>query len=483
MTRSVLILVLASPLLAVGCQSDVGIHLVPGDPPINEGDPLTGPEGPEPPSWPFDPPEPIRPPELDPPEGDPPEDPPGWGNWNPGDIPELYFAVAWSEWDCNGDVDGDGSDPGPGEGPEEGEPPDNDSIIDEDSDGWYGCPVRLAVIDLLGQVIAEFPLPGEQDTWTPNYHLSLAPAGPGQFLSTVERYEDVDGDDDASNADGFWQGNWWHSYRGDAYTGELSLVAEWDPNEALMSIPGIGRLVDIGGYSGWANLAISPAKPDRLMVWSGDTNCGGLRELRSIYLPDANVLDDVYLPEDLLPEGFEVDATSLWPWNLDASVDEEGNTSLLLGVSNSYCWAAETVYELVAFSPDDGPVWNVPAMGLSWPPAASWAGHDGGAALELTGGTWSVEQTWRVTTPNATAEGVFAYADGIYGRRVGPMLDGAGPTFMTMALESNAEHYRNILEIHHEGAVVWTIDTLRFGLQEENVFFADVVMLPPIPEP
>ena len=37
--------------------------------------------------------------------------------------------------------------------------------------------------------------------------------------------------------------------------------------------------------------------------------------------------------------------------------------------------------------------------------------------------------------------------------------------------------------IHHEGAVVWTIDTLRFGLQEENVFFADVVMLPPIPEP
>lgn len=483
MNRATHIILLVAPALLVGCHNDNALHLAPGDAPLIEGVPNAGPNAPDGPHWPDGPGDPDRPP----PFGDPPDGPPGWGGWDPGDIPDLYFAVAYSEWDCNGDVDGLGADEPDGlpDDPGEDEPPDNDSVIDEDGDGWYGCPIRIAVIDLLGQVIAEFPLPGEEATWTPNFHLALSPAGPGQFLATVERYDDVvgDGDEDGSNADGFWQSTWWHSYRGDAFTGDLDLVAEWAPNEGKMSLPTAGRLVDIGGYDGWANLAISPAAPDRLMVWTGGSNCGGLRELRSIYLPDGNVLDDVYLPEDLLPPDFPLEAATLWPWNLDAGVDEAGQTSLLLGVSTSWCYDVEAAFEMVAWNADEGPTWTAPAMGQSWPPSASWAGHAGGAAVEVSGGVWSMEQTWRVSTPAATAEGIFPVDSTIFGRRIGPMFDGAGPTFMTSTRQLDATQYRDILEIHHEGDVVWTIDTLRFGLQERSVFIADVVLLPSLPTP
>ena len=159
-------------LLLTACQSDFAIRALPPEAPITEGDPWTAP----PIGGPADP---VRP--STPSGGGP------WGNLNPGDLPQVYFAVAYSDYSCD-DVDGDGGDPGEGDlggggavgddsdadGPvediEEDEPP------DEDGDIWYECPARLAVIDLLGQVIAEFPLPGESDAYTAWSYLSLAPA-------------------------------------------------------------------------------------------------------------------------------------------------------------------------------------------------------------------------------------------------------------------------------------------------------------------
>ena len=97
----------------------------------------------------------------------PPELPPSpWNALNPGDLPELYFAVAWSDpaGCCYCDYDG---------------------AAEMDSEP-YACATSYAVVDLQGQVIAEFPLPaadsdgdGFVDSVYGPMHLQLAPAGPG----------------------------------------------------------------------------------------------------------------------------------------------------------------------------------------------------------------------------------------------------------------------------------------------------------------
>lgn len=465
-------------LLLTACQSDFAIRALPPEAPITEGDPWTAP----PIGGPADP---VRP--STPSGGGP------WGNLNPGDLPQVYFAVAYSDYSCD-DVDGDGGDPGEGDlggggavgddsdadGPvediEEDEPP------DEDGDIWYECPARLAVIDLLGQVIAEFPLPGESDAYTAWSYLSLAPAGPGQFLAVMENWGVADGEA-GDDADGFWQGRPWHAMRGDAVTGEIETIARWETGSGMVEMTSTGDLIDLGSWNAWANFAIAPTLPDWLMMWAGTTNCSEMQSLRAAHIqgaaPDKVWTSSELLPPDLLP--VDGGKPRLWPWNLDAGADFDGTSRMLLGVSSDGCTDEAGSYELVAWSPEEGPLWHQPAaaQGWTWPPAASWAGHDGGAALELMFG-YAPDQVYRLIDADGVREEPMPADPDIQNRLVGPLIDPAGPTFVTVSRRIQEFDYRDVLEIHHAGEVVWTIDGLRFGLAERRVFFADVAMLPPL---
>ena len=396
-------------------------------------------------------------------------------------------------------MDGDGHDPGEADpetdgalgGDEDGTPDRDDEVEDEeppddDGDIWYECPARLAVIDLLGQVIAEFPLPDESDAWTPWSYLSLSPAGPGQFLAVMENYGVVDGQEgDDADADGFWQGRPWHAMRGDAVTGQIDTIARWEIGSGMVQMTATGELIDLGSWNAWANFAIAPTMPDWLMMWAGTTNCSEMQSLRAAHVlgsaPDQVWTSSELLPEDLLPE--DGGKPRLWPWNLDAGIDFDGSSRMLLGVSSDGCTDEPGSYELVAWSPEEGPLWHQPAAaeGWTWPPTASWAGHDGGAALELRHG-YAPDQQYRLIDAEGVREEPMPADPDIQSRLAGPLIDPEGPTFVTVSRRIQEFDYRDVLEIHHNGEVVWTIDAMRFGLAERRVFFQDVAMLPPLPD-
>jgi hypothetical protein len=332
------------------------------------------------------------------------------------------------------------------------------------------------VIDLMGQVIAEFPFSDEGQDWTSHTHLSLEPAGPGQFLAVAENWMD-DYDEDA---DGFWLGTYWQAWRGDAYTGEISEIAHWNWNEGQAEITQSGRLLDLGGYNSWAHLGMWANAPDWLVAWSGGQECEPLRDLRQVHLA-GDYLDLYWEAEDLLPPELLTDGeVQLWPWNMETGLDEQGRPNMLLGVSDTFCAdESPATWDMVAWSPEDGPLWASQAATYAWTQSARWAGHSGGAMLEVEP-TWG-NALWRVHRPDGVVEGELP--PDMWNATAGPMLDPAGPTFMVVGSEVTAGGlWHGVLDIHHEGDVVWSIDSLRFGLQDRRVFFEDVVMLPLLPE-
>ena len=472
MTRSSLFCLLGCATL-LGCSSDHSLYAAPMDGPLLEANPLpepspgVSPAGPGLPDLPDFPDLPDLP--------DPPTGP--WGEFDPGNIPEIYFAVAWTEYDCSwNDVDGSVGEDEPPDTTED-DLEDGDGIPDTDSDEWWGgCPARYAVIDLLGQVIAEFPLPDEGQNWTPYTHLALEPAGPGQFLAVAENWED----DYDADGDGFWLGTYWQAFRGDAYTGELEELVHWNWAEAQAEITQSGRLLDLGGYNSWAHLGMWANDPDWLVAWSGGQECEPLRDLRQVHLA-GEYLDQFWEAEDLLPPELLADGdVQLWPWNMETGLDEYGRPNMLLGVSDTFCAdESPASWDLVAWSPADGPLWSAETANYAWMQSARWAGHSGGAMLEVEP-TWG-NAVWRVRTPDGVTEGELPPE--IWDATAGPMLDPQGPTFMVVGSEVAGDgSWHGVLDIHHEGEVVWQIDSLRFGLQDRRVFFEDVVMLPLLPE-
>lgn len=443
---------LAACPLVVACSSDFSMVAAPPDGAIEVGTPLRGPRPgtvPAPPGLPL-------PPDLPDPPGSP------WGDLTPGNIPDLYFAVAWSEWDCSALSDLDGY-----------EDADADGLSEADVDDG-GCPVRYSVIDLYGQVIAEFPLPGESDEWTQWSHLSLAPAGPGQFLAVAESWGD------AYDASGFWAGTSWQAWRGDAYTGQLEEIAHWNPGEGKAQLSATGRLIDID-WNAWAHLGIWASDPDWLVAWWGGHGCEPLREIKQMSLA-GDELDRFWRPEDLLPPEMQgTEPVHLWPWNMETGLADDGHANMLLGVSDSWCTSTSPRYDLVAWSPSAGPLWTAAVSQDAPLTGARWAGHGGGAALQLDP-AWG-EGTWRVFRADGVVEGQIP-AD-MYNVKAGPMLDPAGPTFMTISYVDEAAAgggWHGALDVFHEGEPVWTIGQMRFGLQHRNVFFQDAVLLPLLPE-
>jgi hypothetical protein len=81
---------------------------------------------------------------------------------------------------------------------------------------------------------------------------------------------------------------------------------------------------------------------------------------------------------------------------------------------------------------------------------------------------------WRMTSPASVSEGPLSPERSGY--RPGPVLDPQGPTFTVIGTDIET-WAGDSLDFYHQGEVVWSIDRLKFGLQERQVYFADVILL------
>ena len=398
----------------------------------------------------------------------PPEipDPPPW-NWPPdvGDIPDLYFAIAWSEWPCswNESLWADGSQP------------------TEQSDVWAPCDGRnVAVVNMLGEVVDEFTPPSLEEHEVVEF-LQLSGGGPGQFLH-VFRPLGVMNSETSSNSenssDTFNPGGAWEAWRGDSYSGEHLRVAEWDIETQQVWLPEAGRHVHVEEDSGALQVGLLPPDPDLLLTWPGQPWCNSttpLAPVRVNHLFTPNVYSPSWQPAEFLPSEVLEDVEMASSWNMDLSVDEEGELSALFGVTTGGCTNDPedlATLQLVSWGSEPEDTWFSPTETGWHPRSATYTGQRGTGALNLLG-DFDLPR-WRVTSPSLVAEGVLSAERGGY--RPGPLLDPQGPTFTVIGTDMQT-WAGDSLDFYHQGQVVWSIDRLKFGLQERQVYFADAILL------
>lgn len=405
---------------------------------------------------------PVAAPWEPPPPPPVPPVPSPWEAITPGQFPDVYFAVVWSDYPCDDLLDGDGADPLVG-------------------DIWGPCPSSLAIVDLMGQVIAEFDWPAESDEdsdqpwWNSYNHLALQPAGPGRVLVVAENW----GDELDSDADGFWQGVRWHGWIADAVDGSLSEVLRWTPEAGYIDIVESGRRIPMEPWGTWIHVGVWPEDPDWLMLWGGEGNCAnggeGLQSLMMTHRSQPMDLGRMWTVDELLPPDLAERETTLWPWAMQAGMDEAGRGQLLLGVADDSCLESAGEPELVSWSPDEGVAWRAQTGVDTQPMEATFAAWSGGGALTLaTPAEPGGAPRWRVSQPLEQTEGELPLDR--WQHRAGPLLDPAGPTFATMGAKT--AEAGDAIDIFHGGQKVWSIEKLKFGLQERDVYLRDVILLP-----
>lgn len=390
---------LALLMAATGCRSDFGLSDVLADDTDEDGRPDGG--------------------------GDSP-----WGHLDPGQLPEVYFAVAWSPVDV--------------------EPCTDDGLCQDD--------VRYAVIDLRGQVIAELDLPY---AWNETRHLAIEPAGPGQFTVAAEVWSADPTDDE------LWSGTWWETWRGDAVAGEITRTAHWDWDGAVLDAAGVA--LDLG-TAARVHVGTWPGEPERALWMLAGSRCGvgALEGVRSVHLSDPEAPIDGWGPEDLLPD----EAAGGLPFAFEAGENRDGEPSTLIAVEGGDCGLVNR-YDAVAWSPADGVLWTAELGADLHPREVRYGADEGGAVLSL----FAAESPgWRLDRRDGTTWG--DVPPDIRDAHAGPVLEASSATFLLRG-RSDATA-RDALVILHEGRVVWTIDALKFGLRKEAVFLRDVVLLPPV---
>ncbi len=451
--RSLTSLLFALPLLLGACANDYELmHVVP----TPHGTPTAqpAPHPPAPPTLPQ-PPQPPQPPH-------PPNSP-----WPPevGTVPDLYFAIAWSETPCYS------SDHLWADGLELSE--------SQDSALWATCDARnVAVVNMFGEVVDEFTPPSLQGDEVSEF-LQLVNAGHGQFLHVFNRYNYDSMDGDAS----FYSGTPWEAWRGDSYTGEHLLVANWDQSNQQLLLPQAQRHLDVGGSFSYLQLGVLPTQPDQLVAWHSQGGCGPSTQVQPLQVADmfdSSALNVGWQPEEFLPEEVFEQVDNPWTWNMDLSMNEDGELSALFGVTTGGCSGLPedpSTPTLVSWTPEGDSNWYAPTE-LGWQSqSATYAAWNGTGALNLLDINGS--QRWRVTTPEAVHEGDLSAS--LSGYKPGPLIDPQGPTFTVIGTDFNTWDGDSI-DFYHQGAVVWSIDKLKFGLQERRVYFADVILLSQQPE-
>ena len=264
----------------------------------------------------------------------------------------------------------------------------------------------------------------------------------------------------------------------------MTPLAVWDTMTGQARISSTGRVVDLGGWSGWLHVGMWPQDPEHLLFLSGDGSCGGdgLRGLRSVDLVNGNALDQIWEAADLLPPELLLaspDATR-WPWSFQTGADDDGNPALLLGVGDGGC-QNPPLNALVAWDASAGPRWTAPLDQPGWPMSATFAAWNGGGALRVAIDPYDGSWGWTFHGPDGEQMG--ALETGPWQYRPGPVFDPAGPTFAVISTISDETWgQKDVVDVYHRGEKIWRIDGLQFGLAERVVSLQDLVLLPPVPE-
>ncbi len=403
-----------------------------------------------------------------------------WSEIDPGEMPDVYFVIAYGDPDCCYNCDGsytEASDPGPDAQDGDGSP--NGS----DADFGFGCEVRYALVDLFGQVIDDFA-PPEQGNGVVYSHLDILPSGPGRFMATTEGWRDAYmpnqtiGDEGEEGApvlpnDENWSWLPWIAWEFDAVMGTSENVAWQDPMDHQVVIPETGKRIDAGVYGVFA--AIDPVEPDWLYLHGARAGCGVQpMPLRATHRRNPMILDRFWSAEELV--GSEYAEDNVYPTGLAASVDEEGLTHVGLGLGDMGCGGApQSTHLFVDFIPGEGTAW-MRASSESWAAnPMTWAPWNGGAAVQVSS-PYELPM-WHMIDMMSERSGLAPGLD--YNVRPGPMLDPAGPTFALLGASYEAPWSDRLVVVHGEDEV-WSIDRLRFGLQEREVAMLDVIVLPPL---
>jgi len=486
MTRT-LITLLPLLILLAGCSSDSSLRVAPPADPTEGESGSGGSRGGGGGGWPGLPALPSGP----------------WGELDPGEMPDIYFVVAHGDpgccWDCDGDVlYGDAADPDGGD--VDGLPPNDDSdgpIDDEsesdlDDDAEWQCEVDYAVVDLFGQVVAEFAPPSDANGYSWWSHTKIIPSGPGRFLAVANGWSapemppydntTTDGSDEPPPEDGPIDpepGVWlpWMAWEIDAVTESVTPVAWQDPSTREIVMVATGRRVNIGPAWAGVEVAVLPDEPEWLMLWGKEYDCATpMRALRAVNRLDRGVLDRIWYPEEILPPALTGLDVAFGAFALEASLDDEGRPSFLLGVSDYGCGGGfAPVTGLINWSPTEGVLWHETTNWSGWGQRVSFAGWSGGAALHVES---PYEPTnWRVYRDEESVEGIVSGLS--WGVRPGPMLDPAGPSFALIGYPTDTQTYGDAIHFVHGGETVWELNSLRFGLQDREVTIFDMIVLPP----
>ncbi len=392
-----------------------------------------------------------RPPDVGPHPGHPPNNS-RWGHLDPGSLPDVYFAVAYTTvpygwYTCDAYCDADQA---------------------EVPYYPYG-ETHYAVIDLKGQVVWDVPALSSGMTYE---HLALAAAGPGQFSVTARPWYTYDAEADA---DGWYAGTNWEAYRLDALTMSTERVAHFDLERWVTHIDRASVDVDVGPADGTLHLGMFPSDPERALflgtdTYSCDATARGVRDLRSVHLNDGEASAISYDAASFLPNP---DA-HWWAWGFDASVDEDGAPAALIGVTPWDCSALTGDPQVVMWSPERGALWTADLGPNTWPLDAEFDPREGGGALSFAVDPVDGRALWRVFDADGRAHGELG--DELYNWRPGPLLEHASSTFVDVGTRSSDGFDQ--IEIRSDGRVVWRIDDLRFGVGRQAVSILDIVLLP-----
>ena len=216
--------------------------------------------------------------------------------------------------------------------------------------------------------------------------------------------------------------------------------------------------------------------PDRLAVVVEPEYCGEADQssLVTLSLSDGAAPPEVLTLDELIDEPSYGHA-DLRPWSLRSHVDEFGAASLAVAARSDGCGAGLLPVDAVAaWSPEQGPMWWS-ILDLSPGMVRSSARSGGGAFW-----TWLLDDAywWTMVTPQGEVTApVYGGLDRV---KPGPLIDPAGPVLVTHGIQREGAP-RSVIRFSSAGQPVWEISSLRFGLQETDVYLHDLVLLQPSP--
>jgi len=353
--------------------------------------------------------------------------PSAWAALEPGEMPEEFFAVAWS-------------DPG------------------EVENNCYGpCPgvPRYDIIDVMGQVVSSFESPC---TNLFAQHHSLQAAGPGRFLAVTSGHSP----DSPYNQ---------HVWLGDGISGESEVIMQWGWGTKVY-LPQADAEVELPGLMNQARVLVDPQDEDRFFVLISNSMMYAQPLLGTLFSinvrdPDAEVMmwpAHTMITPDMVPSW----GHAPWaPWLVD-TFQRGDETMLVLGLQVQD-EEGELRTVLTGFSPQRGPMtWRMDLSGLHQsgelnmlPPTSL---SDARVLFHQGNDGWCPQANFSRFDGETLHS--FSGSEELFCSRLGPILDDRADTFVYFGyIDDQGLERQQRAFVNHRGVDVWELSTFRDGLQ------------------